>query len=202
MVLHPAPHHRALIFDWDGTVADSQAVNYAVLRDALAEHGCDLAEPWFAARTGMSTRDMVTLIARLDGRTLDPDVVAARRDALYLSRVHEVAAVADVVAVLRSARPVRATALATGGGRGTVLPTVEALGLADAFDVIVTRNDVSAGKPSPELFLLAADRLGADPAACLVYEDSDEGLAAAHAAGMDAVDVRRRTRVPWRDRIN
>jgi HAD superfamily hydrolase (TIGR01509 family) len=128
------------------------------------------------------------------------ELVAARRDELYLSRVHEVGTVADVVAVPRSARPVRATALATGGERGTVLPTVEALGLADAFDTIVTRNDVSAGKPSPELFLLAADRLGIVPSACLVYEDSDEGLEAAHAAGMDAVDVRRRARVPSRDR--
>ncbi|MBN9152135.1 HAD-IA family hydrolase [Microbacterium sp.] len=82
------------------------------------------------------------------------------------------------------------TALATGGGADTVGATVDALGMRGLFDVIVTRNDVARGKPAPDIFLAAAQRLDVDPARVLVFEDGDEGLQAADAAGMDAIDVR------------
>lgn len=80
--------------------------------------------------------------------------------------------------------------MATGGSAAAVLPTMDALGLRSLFDVIVTRDDVGRGKPSPDDFMRAADLLRVRPPHCLLYEDSDEGLEAAAAAGMDAVDVR------------
>jgi HAD superfamily hydrolase (TIGR01509 family) len=67
---------------------------------------------------------------------------------------------------------------------------VDALELRPYFDAVVTREDVEKGKPSPDIFLRAAQLLDADLAGCLVYEDSDEGIEAAHAAGMDVIDVR------------
>ncbi|MEV4872808.1 HAD-IA family hydrolase [Streptomyces syringium] len=70
------------------------------------------------------------------------------------------------------------------------VPRLSATGLEGLFDVVVTREDVARGKPAPDLFTEAARRLGVRPARCLVVEDADEGLAAARAAGMDAVDVR------------
>lgn len=133
---------------------------------------------------------MVRMVARRAGAEVDAGAVAPARDRNYLLRIAEVSEVRLVVDVLRMEHLRRKTALATGGGAATVLPTVEALGLRPLFDVIVTRDDVVRGKPSPDLFLKAADLLGIGPARCIVYEDSDEGLEAAAAAGMDAIDVR------------
>jgi HAD superfamily hydrolase (TIGR01509 family) len=76
--------------------------------------------------------------------------------------------------------------------------TIRTLGFDGLFDTVVTREDVRAGKPEPDIFLLAAERVGVPPDRCLVYEDSDEGLLAAARAGMSAIDVR--TGPPWKDR--
>ncbi|TDB82291.1 HAD family phosphatase [Micromonospora sp. KC721] len=188
--LEPACRHEALLFDWDGTLADSQSVNFQVLRAALEPTGVVLEQPWFDARTGMSTREMVALLAAAQDVMVDTEVVAGRRDAAYLQRAHEVGEIEVVTSVLRNHRSHRKTALATGGARQTVTATAAALRLFDLFDVVVTREDVERGKPAPDLFLLAAERLGVAAGQCLVYEDSDEGLAAAADAGMDAIDVR------------
>lgn len=188
--LHPRAHHRGLLVDHDGTLVDSQRVNYLCLRDALAPVGIALEQPWFDARTGVSTTEMVTVLAEQHGVTVDALAVTAARNRAYLARVGEVREVAVVADLLRATRATHRAALATGGQAQTVVPTLEALGLLEVLDAVVTRDDVSAGKPSPEIFLLAAHRLGLDPDRCLVLEDSDEGLEAAQAAGIDAVDVR------------
>lgn len=188
--LEPLERHRALLFDWDGTLADSQAANYRAIRIALQAAGLDIAQDWFDARTGVSTRDMAAMVAGLAGRTIDLDAVAEHRDSVYLTLLPEVGEVPHVAAVLRREHGRRSTALATGGGSATVLPTADALDLRRFFDVEVTRDDVERGKPAPDIFLRAAELLGVRPSDCLVYEDSDEGLDAAAAARMDAIDVR------------
>lgn len=85
--LDPGAGHRALLFDWDGTLADSQEVNYAVLTTALQQQGADLARGWFDARTGVSTRVMVLQLGALLGRRLDVDRAADDRDRAYLDRL-------------------------------------------------------------------------------------------------------------------
>lgn len=188
--LIPGERHRGLLVDHDGTLVDSQAVNYLALRDALALAGVPLDQQWFDARAGVSTTDMVLVLAELTGTPVDAAAVTRARNAEYLRRVGEVREIGPVADLIRATRRTHRSALATGGQRATVLPTLDALGLRPLLDAVVTRDDVSAGKPSPDIFLLAADRLGLPPHACLVLEDSDDGLAAAAAAGMDAVDVR------------
>ena len=85
-------------------------------------------------------------------------------------------------------------AVASGGIRPVVERTLTATGLISLFDTLVTADDVMRGKPAPDIFLLAAERLAVAPADCIVYEDGDPGLEAARRAGMRAVDVR----VLWR----
>ena len=85
-------------------------------------------------------------------------------------------------------------AVASSGLGRVVQQTLTTTGLLPLFDAVVTADDVVYGKPSPDLFLLAASRLGVAPADCIVYEDGDPGLEAAKRAGMRAVDVR----VLWR----
>ncbi len=81
-------------------------------------------------------------------------------------------------------------AVASNGRRANVEASLGATGLLPLFDVLVAAEDVAAGKPAPDVFLESARRLGVEPAGCVVLEDSDEGLAAAHAAGMRSIDVR------------
>nr|WP_228514138.1 HAD-IA family hydrolase [Frondihabitans sp. VKM Ac-2883] len=188
--LEPSEKHRALLFDWDGTLADSQLVNFKAIDGALAAAGLSIEKHWFEARTGVSTREMVAMLSVLQGIPVDVNAVAAHRDDAYLERVGEVGEVALVATVLRREHGSRATALATGGGARTVLATADSLGLRGFFDALVTREDVEEGKPAPDIFLRAASLLGAPAEACLVYEDSDEGIAAARTAGMDVIDVR------------
>ena len=190
--LEPLSQYLGLLFDWDGTLADSQVVNFLSIRTALSAFGLAIEQEWFDARTGVSTREMASLVAEQSGYRGDLDVAAIvdLRDREYLKRLHEVSEVLHVSDVLRRHRGTRRIALATGGGAKTVLPTVHALGLDEEFDAIVTREDVEKGKPHPDIFLLAASRLELLPRHCLVYEDSDEGIAAATTAGMDVIDVR------------
>lgn len=188
--LRPGPRHRGLLLDHDGTLVDSHEVNFRTLRDALDGTSIVLDRDWYDARTGVSTREMVLLLGEIHGVAVDVPAVTARRNAAFLRRAHEVRELTPVADLLRATRGTHRAALATGGQRATVVPTLEALGLLGLLDAVVTRDDVAAGKPSPEVFLVAAARLGLEPGECLVLEDSDEGLEAARAAGIDAVDVR------------
>ncbi|WP_051366367.1 HAD family hydrolase [Hamadaea tsunoensis] len=190
--LEPPPDAQALLFDWDGTLADSTTANYHSLREGLQEHGHLLRRDWFDQRTGLSTHEMVRLLAAETGAPLDSSLVARRRDAAFLDRfVHTVEPVRPVLDIARTARAQgRRLAIATGGTTVSFAPTLDHLGIRDLFTVIVTREDVDNGKPAPDLYLLALSRLGVPARDAVVYEDSDEGLRAAAAAGIDAIDVR------------
>ena len=188
-----------LVFDWDGTLVDSTAANYRALADTLARYGIVLAEDWYRARTGVSSDEMIGLLAQAQGWQIGPpdglDVAAicAERDAAFLRQpdaVREVTPVADIARTFAGTIPL---VVASGGAGRVIRSTIRTLGWERLFDTVVTREDVTTGKPDPEIFLLAAERVGVPPSHCLVYEDSDEGLLAAERAGMAAIDVR-----PWR----
>jgi len=82
-------------------------------------------------------------------------------------------------------------AIGSSGSRAGIETVLRLLGWTDYFDVLVTGGDVQAGKPAPDIFLLAASQLNVAPKRCLVFEDTDDGMTAAAAAGIEAVDVRR-----------
>ncbi|MEO3973507.1 HAD family phosphatase [Streptomyces sp. CAU 1734] len=193
-VLNPLPDtdaYDALIFDWDGTLVDSHEAHYAALNDVLGRLGVSVPWSWYAARTGTSSAETLVQAAEEHRITLPrpAEELAAECETAYLGRLDRVREIGWVCDLARknAHRPI---AVASGGRRAGIEATMAALGLAGLFPVLVTREDVDAGKPSPQLFLLAARRLGAEPARCLVLEDSDEGCLAAHRAGMPVVDIR------------
>ena len=184
--------HRfdALIFDCDGTLAQTAPVHYAAFSAATAAFGPPMPEAWYYARLGISRRELLEEFQAEFGVTLDLEAVAEHSTRLYRGNVGAVREVAIVAAVARRYAGRVPMAVASGGQRPLVEATLAAIGLRALFDPVVTVEEVAEGKPAPALFLEAARRMGVAPAGCLVFEDSDEGLEAARRAGMAAIDVR------------
>jgi beta-phosphoglucomutase-like phosphatase (HAD superfamily) len=179
--------YDAVIFDWDGTLVDSQPLNFAALAAALVPHGVLLERGWYGRRLGRSTAD---LLAELGAAVPVAEVIAECRRRIIAgapglvvhARVAELARRAEAAGLDR--------AIASGGAGDVVRAGLAATGLAPRFPVVVTREDVAAGKPEPDLFEEAARRLGVPAGRCLAVEDADEGVVAARRAGMAVVDVR------------
>ncbi|WP_327048349.1 HAD family phosphatase [Microbispora sp. NBC_01189] len=193
--MHPelAPRQAdCLLFDWDGTLVDTQHANYQAMAGALAEEAVELEQEWFDAHTGLSSGDAIkTLAEERDLRLSRPvEEIVARRDELFLEKAHTVRPHTEVLKVVNAMRRQVPMAVASGGSRRIIEVTLRDQPFRDFFDAFVTRDDVKCGKPAPDIFLRAAEVVGAEPARCTVYEDSDEGIAAAHAAGMTVIDVR------------
>lgn len=187
----PEKGYAALIFDLDGTLVNSMPAHFESWCLALEEHGVPgiFPEDVFYAMGGRPTRDIVEILNGEQGLKLDPDAVsyAKRKNFLkVLSQVTENEAVCDFARQNRGHVPM---AVASGGSRHVVEKTLQALGLSDLFDEVVTAEDVSNGKPAPDIFLEAAKRLGVDPARCVVFEDAAPGIMAAQSAGMEVVSV-------------
>lgn len=181
------------IFDLDGTLIDSMPVHYRAWDRAMQEAGVKgpLDEDLFYSLGGVPTRRVAELLGEHYRIAIDPDAVFHRKEALYLELVSEVRLIEPVVAIARQVAGKIPHAIATGGTPDVALPSLEAAGLRSLFDIIVTPLDVGPGrgKPAPDMFLLAAERMGVAPADCVVFEDAIPGIEAAKAAGMAVVRV-------------
>jgi len=182
---------RALIFDCDGTLADTMPAHYRAWVDVMGREGILFPEDRFYALAGTPTREIIRMLAADAGKTVDiPALVRAKEDA-FLVQIAEVVPIAPVVDIARAARGVHPMAVASGGQRRIVERTLAQIGVLDWFGALVTAEDTVRHKPDPDLFLEAAHRLGVPPEICVVYEDADLGIEAARRAGMHWVDVRR-----------
>ncbi|MEM1211155.1 MAG: HAD family phosphatase [Planctomycetota bacterium] len=191
----PQPHHRALIFDCDGTLADSMPVHWVAWNETLKTHGLDHLMPHdrFLAWGGVPARRIFQTLAEEAGRSFTEDelaALAAEKYDNYFKRADTIQPVEPILAIAREHRGKLPMAVATGSTRHGVTRTLTAINATDWWGAIVTADDVTHSKPHPETFLKAAEALGVDPKDCLAYEDADPGITAAQDAGMDVCDVR------------
>lgn len=190
------PGTTGLIFDCDGTLADTMPVHFAAWAAMLAPHGVEFPEAQFYAMAGMPSSTIVRLLADEQGVPITDDHIAqlvVEKEQGYVTTIDRVVAIEPVVEVARRYRGVVPLAVASGGHRWVVTRTLAAIGILDWFDAIVGADDTERHKPEPDAFLEAARRIGAEPAGCVVFEDADLGLEAARRAAMLPVDIR-----PWR----
>ena len=170
---------RAVVFDFNGTLSDDEPVLARLYQELRPE--LDPAE-YFARLAGHT-----------DEEILGPDpALIARRIERYNELVADGSTIDDGVrAAVRFAAERLPVAVVSSAYRAEIDPVLRASGLAKVFSVVVSLDDVSKGKPDPEPYLLAAERLGLDPDELLVFEDTDVGVTAATTAGAYVVGVTR-----------
>lgn len=187
----PEGDFAAYIFDLDGTLVDTMPLHYkawdfAMRRAGLAE---TLNEDLFYSLGGVPTLRVAELIGVHYGMKLDPHFVFQDKETLFREIQADARLIEPVVAIARRVAQTHPVAVASGGTREIVERSLKLTGLAELFPVVVTACDVEQGKPSPDMFLLAADMMGVNPFECLVFEDAEPGMRAAEAAGMKWVRV-------------
>ena len=185
----PAGDFRAYLFDCDGTIADSMPLHYKAWQKALAEYGGTYEEELFYAWGGKPVRKIIADLNEMQGLDMPVDALAARKESFYHAQLSELKGIPDVVEVIEAMYGKIPFAVVSGSRRASVVGSLTSLGLLDKFEVLICAEDYKHGKPSPEGFLLAASRLGIAPEHCLVFEDTDLGIQAATAAGMQSVLV-------------
>lgn len=195
MFTPPTKAYAATIFDVDGTLADSMPLHYQGFLHAFREMGASIHfdEDLFYSLGGKGLKEVVALLNEQNGSHVDPEKVFVLKNAYLEAHHSDIQPVAEVVAFARARKEEgQPVAVASGGHREEVLRTLHVIGLEGFFDAVVTRTDVTHGKPHPETYLRAAELLGVAPADCLVFEDAETGAQSARAAGMDVVMVRTR----------
>jgi beta-phosphoglucomutase family hydrolase len=181
---------QALIFDCDGTLADTMPLHWQAWQVVTERYRLHFPEDRFYALGGVPSRDIVLMLGQEQGIALDHLAVAKEKELAYAPLIEHVRPVEQVVAIARQYFGRIPMAVATGGTRSMIPKVLQHLGILDLFETIVTSEDVTRQKPAPDIFLEAARRIGVEPRRCRAFEDTDLGLAAIRAAGMEAIDVR------------
>lgn len=191
MNAHEPP--RAVVFDFNGTISDDEPLLAELFVQIFGEIGVDVTEErYWGEFAGYSDPEIVERILTETGRQ-DPAVAQGlldRRAELYLARAGAGETVhPEVAACVREIADRVPVAVASGAVRVEVEAVLEGSGLRPLLATVVTADDVAQGKPDPEGYLIALDRLGLPGSAVLSFEDTHFGVMAAVAAGMRCVGV-------------
>jgi len=182
---------RAVLFDFDGLLADSEPLQKAAWHTYVARFDRVLEPELINRMFGLRLTESAALVRDELKLPATVEQVMQERDRLFLSSLrgvlHPMPGAVETVAHVRQLGLY--VALATSGHQRYVTVALSELGLTNAFDVIVTGDTVPRGKPAPDIFLRAAELLDIAPAQCVVVEDAPHGVSAAHAAEMLAVAV-------------
>ncbi len=183
-------NYAAIIFDCDGTLANSMPAHYVAWVATLKKYGIDFTEELFYGTGGWPSWKVAELLLERDGVKADPHAIAEEKEDEFEKHLEIIEPIEQTVSVVRDHFGKIPLAVATGGIPRVCNGILQNLEIHHYFDTIVTALDVEHGKPAPDTYLEAARRLGVDPTKCLAYEDTDPGLKSARDAGMAAIDVR------------
>jgi beta-phosphoglucomutase family hydrolase len=181
---------KGLIFDCDGTLADTMPLHWRAWSAIAAKYKLHFPQDRFYALGGVPSRDILQMLAQEQGVTLDHIQAAHEKENAYLPLMSEVEPIHAVVEIAKANYGKIPMAVASGGTQQIICDVLEHLKIRHLFGAVVTSEMVVNQKPAPDIFLEAARRIGVDPTCCRAYEDTDLGMQAIRAAGMDAVDVR------------
>ncbi len=180
----------AVIFDMDGVLADTEPIQEEALVAFLALRGKAFVRDGYAETIGLDYRQFWMEVIGRYGLIESTDDCARGYEPILLPRLAGLKAAPGAGELTRALAAAGVPlAVASSSLRPVVEATLGAIGLRDAFEAVVSGDEVRTGKPAPEIYLLAADRLGVEPARCVAIEDSPSGVRAAMAAGMACLGV-------------
>lgn len=185
----PPGSFKAYLFDCDGTIADSMPLHFQAWRKALSKWNGTLNEDCFYAWAGRPVADIVADLNRQQGLAMPVNEVSQRKEEFYLELLPGVTPVPEVLEHIQRSYGLIPFAVVSGSPRASVVATLQILNLLDRFETLVCGGEYRKGKPDPEPFLMAAERLKVAPESCLVFEDAELGIQAATAGGMASVKV-------------
>ncbi|RRJ99951.1 beta-phosphoglucomutase [Opitutaceae bacterium TAV3] len=197
---------RGAIFDLDGVIVDTARYHYLAWKRLAAELGFTFTETHNERLKGVSrmrSLEILLEVGDITATSQEREEMAVRKNAWYVDYIRNM----DASELLPGARDylknlrARGVKIALGSASKNAPLILENLRITELFDAIVDGNHVSKAKPDPEVFLLGARRLDLSPADCVVYEDAEAGIEAAHRAGMKTVGIGTAAALPAADFI-
>jgi len=186
------PGIKGLIFDLDGTLADTMPYHFRAWQKACRKFGAEMENEFLRRHTGspgwIIAEEIIKKYGLNDGVTAEQ--IVGEKFIEFYKLQHLIKPIAPVTSIVRRYHTILPMAVGTGGHRDAVERTLEITELRSYFDIVITANDVDNFKPHPETFLRCAEMMKIEPQYIEVFEDGELGLEAARRAGMIATDVR------------
>lgn len=183
------PNAKALIFDLDGTLADTMPVHFLAYKYILVKYGIHFTPELFAKLAGIPAVGTIEKLNEWFGTKMNAEEIGHLKEREYEKIMHKMKPVVPVVSLARKYHGKLPMAVGTGGYKRLAWKTIEILELDKYFDILVSAEDVARPKPFPDTFLKCAELMGVEPKVCEVFEDAMLGIEAAYAAGMMATLV-------------
>lgn len=184
---------KALIFDMDGVIVDSEPIHEKAAMEVCHEFGIDIPKNEWDSLRGKRLEDILSYASQKYGTGKEPiEKMIERKIEVYLScalrDIQLIPGAIEFLEKLKKSQKYR-YALTTSGRRVQQDKILAKFGLADFFEIVVASNDVQNGKPHPEPYLITVEKLKESPENCLVIEDSDNGVLSAKAAGCQVCGI-------------
>ena len=183
------PKAKALIFDLDGTLADTMPVHFLAYKHILVNYGINFTPELFAKLAGIPAIGTIEKLNEWFGTKMNAEEVGHFKEREYEKIMHKMKPIVPVVELAKKYHGILPMAVGTGGYKRLAWKTMDILGLGKYFDILVSTEDVERPKPFPDTFLKCAEKMGVDPSVCEVFEDAQLGIQAAKTAGMMATLV-------------
>ncbi len=181
---------EGLIFDCDGTLADTMPLHFIAWRATLDRYGIEFDEDCFYSMAGQPTVLIVETLLAEQSKQGDAAAIAEEKENEFLKSLPNVKPIEPIVEIARKFRDSHPMGVGSGSNRDVVFMVLKHIGLEGFFDAVVGAEDTELHKPEPDVFLEVARRIKVAPEKCCVFEDADLGVEAARRGGMTCFDVR------------
>jgi HAD superfamily hydrolase (TIGR01509 family) len=182
---------KACLFDLDGTLVDSMPTHNNAWQEVLLRYGVNLSDDTLMTLAGTPNLATAEIFVAQFNLEVSPIEIVYQKELIFESSLPELQTIPAVIEVVELVHPRLPIAVVSGSSTKRIVDSLSITNLIHYFDAIISCEDTSLGKPHPDPYLLAAQRLGVAPSDCLVFEDGEAGMASALSAQMKVVQVKK-----------